>query len=221
MSLSAKFSMVNLSTPVQAADKDVMGSKAVDVALKQVEQQQERELTTKFSARMKASVRDIGQVDTMRHTILSHVATENYERAIEELRRYCDAKAAYPQFSVRSERYSKYAVDLINAVKAKRSFPGLHHLAMSKQQELFDRAMEHFDDLKATLRKIEQIDREVKLEDVRSTVLVVKAMIYSAFAVLVVGFLMEISRGVLPAAFVVVDSSFGELTNWLFDKLGL
>jgi uncharacterized membrane protein YccC len=198
-----------------------MGVKAVDVALKQVEQQQERELTTKFSARMKASVRDIGQVDTMRHTILSFVATENYERAIEELHRYCESKSAYPQFSVRSERYSKYAVDLINAVKAKRSFPGLQHLAMSKQQELFDRAMEHFDDLKATLRKIEQIDREVKLEDVRSTVLVVKAMIYSAFAVLVVGFLMEISRGVLPAAFVVLDSGFGDLTNWLFDKIGL
>ena len=31
---------------------------------------------------------------------------------------------------------------------------------MAKQQEMFDRAMDHFDDLKVTLKKIEQIDRE-------------------------------------------------------------
>jgi hypothetical protein len=195
-------------------------SKAIDVALKSAEQQQAKEITSKFSARLAASVRDTGQVDTMRHTILSHVAAEAYDRAIEELKEYIHGKADYPQFEQRAERYVNYAIDLINAVRAKRSFPGLHHLAMSKQQELFDRAMDHFEDLKATLRKVEGIDREVKVEDVRSTVLVIKAVIYCAFALLILGFLLEISRGVLPATFVVVDSAFGDITNWIFDKIG-
>jgi hypothetical protein len=195
-------------------------SKAIDIALKSAEQQQAKEITSKFSARLAASVRDTGQVDTMRHTILSHVAAEGYDRAIVELKKYIEAKSDYPQFEQRAERYVKYAIDLINAIRAKRSFPGLQHLAMSKQQELFDRAMDHFEDLKATLRKVEGIDREVKVEDVRSTVLVIKAIIYCAFAILVLGFLLEISRGVLPATFVVVDSAFGTMTNWIFDKIG-
>lgn len=195
-------------------------SKAIDVALKAAEQQAEKEITSNFSARMAASVKDVGQVDTMRHTILSHVAGENYERAIDELKNYMSSKDNYPQFRQRAERYVTYAIDLINAVRAKRSFPGAQHLAMSKQQELFDRAMDHFEDLKATLRKVEQIDREVKLEDVRSTVMVVKALIYCAFAVLVLGFLLEISRGVLPSLWVVIDSAFGDATNWIFDKIG-
>lgn len=197
-----------------------MSNRAIDIALKSAEQQQEKEMSTKFSARMQAAVKDIGQVDTFRHTILSMVAAENYEKAIEEIHRYIVSKSDFPQFKNRVERYSQYAIDLINAVKAKRSFPGLQHLAMSKQQELFDRAMDHFEDLKATLRKIEQIDRELRLEDVRSTVLVIKALIYSAFAVLVLGFILEISRGVLPAAWVVVDSVFGNMTNFIFDKIG-
>lgn len=197
-----------------------MGNRSLDIALKSAEQQQAKEMTTKFSARMAASVKDVGQVDTMRHTILTYVASETYDKAIEELKKYVTTKSEYPQFEARAERYVSYAIDLINAVKAKRSFPGLQHLAMAKQQELFDKAMDHFEDLKATLRKIEQIDREVKLEDVRSTILVVKAAVYCAFALLALGFLLELSRGVLPAIYVVVDSGFGNMTNWIFDKIG-
>lgn len=195
-------------------------SKAIDVALKAAEQQHSKEMTSKFSARMQASVKDVGAPDTFRHTILSYVAGENYERAIEEMKKYINSKSEFPQFKSRAERYTTYAIDLVNAVRAKRSFPGMQNLSASKQQELFDRAMDHFDDLKATLRKVEQIEREVRVEDVRSTVLVVKALIYSLFAISVLGFLLELSRGVLPTAWIVVDSTFGDLSNFIFDKLG-
>ena len=196
-------------------------SKSIDIALRAAEQQHEKELTAKFSARMQASVRDLGAVDSARHTILSHIATENYQRAIDELTAYYNSKVDFPQFEQRAQRYFTYAIDLINAIKAKRSFPGLQHLAMSKQQELFDKAMEHFEDLKLTVRKIEQIDRDTKLEDIRSTVWVVKAIIYCVFGLLVLAFLMELSRGILPAAWTVIDSTFGDVTNAIFDKLGV
>jgi hypothetical protein len=75
--------------------------------------------------------------------------------------------------------------------------------------------------LKATLRKVERIEAEVRLDDVRSTVWVVKASIYCIFALLVLGFLLELSRGVLPAATIVVDDAFGHVTNAVFDKLGM
>lgn len=195
-------------------------SKALDIALKAAEQQTEKELTSKFSARMQASLRDLGEVDSMRHSIITLVANENYQRAIDELQKYVDSKSDFPQFQVRTDRYIRYATDLIHATKAKRSFPGLQHLAMSKQQELFDRAMEHFDDLKQTLKKVEKIEKDVKLEDIRSTVWVIKALIYCCFALLVLGFLIEVSRGVLPAAMIVVDDLFGTFTNKAFDLLG-
>lgn len=196
-------------------------SKAIDVALKTMEQMHEREANTKLTSRMKKASEDAGAVDTFRNNVLSHVSTENYERAIEEIKAYQDSKSEYPLFRARAERYSNYAIDLINAIKAKRSFPGLQHLGMSKQQELFDRAMEHFEDLKATLRKVEQVDREVRLDDVRSTVWVVKAIIYSFFALVAVGILIEMSHGILPSLGIVVDDAASRVINHIFDSLGI
>ena len=193
----------------------------MDMALKIAEKHQDREMNSRIAAKMRASVQDAGHVDGLRATILGHVAGERYDGAIEDLKAYIDSKSEYPQFKDRAERYLNYAVDLVNAVKAKRSFPGMQHLSMSKQQELFDRSMEHFEDLKVTLRKVEQIETEVRLDDVRSTVWVIKALAYCVFGLLVLAFLLEVSRGVLPATQVVVDDTFGSMVNWVFDKIGI
>lgn len=196
-------------------------SQSLDVALKVAEAHQERELESKITARMRQSMRDNGDRDSTRAVILTNVAAENYAAALEEIRRYAESKNDFPQFRLRTERYLSYAVDLVNAIRAKRSFPGMQNLSMSKQQDLYDRAMSHFEDLKVTLKKVDLIEKEVKLDDVRSTVWVIKAIIYSVFAIFVLGFLLEVSRGVLPAAGIVVDDLFGSLTNALFDKIGL
>jgi hypothetical protein len=196
-------------------------SKSIDVALKVAESHIDREMNSKIAARMNASAGDSGGSDSLRNLILSSVASDNYLRAIEDLKAYHDSKSDYPQFKVRSERYLNYAVDLVNAIKAKRSFPGMQHLSMSKQQELFERAMEHFEDLKVTLRKVEQIEQEVRLDDVRSTVWVVKALVYCLFAFLTLAFIREASRGVLPSAIVVADSASDNLVNWVFNKIGM
>lgn len=195
-------------------------AKNLDVALKVAEVHQEREMNSKISARMRASVSE-GGANSFRAQVLSMVANENYAKAVDELRAFAESKHEFPQFHVRAERYLSYAVDLINGIKAKRSFPGLQHLSMSKQQELHDRAMDHFEDLKATLRKIDHIEKEVKLDDVRSTVWVVKAAIYCVFAILILGFLLELSRGVLPAASIVADDVASRTINFIFDKIGL
>lgn len=196
-------------------------SKAIDIAIKSAEKQSEREMNSRLAARMSENMKDKDNADSFHNTILALVANENYIRAAEEIQTYVESKSEFPQFKERASRYVNYANDLMNAIKAKRSFPGLQHLSMSKQQELYDKAMEHFDDLKLTLRKVEQIDREVRLDDVRSTVWVVKAAVYCLFAILVLAFFMDISRGLADSVYIVVDDAFGSLTNWFFDSLGI
>lgn len=173
------------------------------------------------SMKLKVSSEDLGRADSLRHTILTLVSEEDYPRAILRLKEFQESKHEFPQFSARAARYVSYATDLINGIKAKRSFPGVQALAMSKQQELLDRANEHFKDLTATLRKIEQIDREVRAEDVRSTVWVIKALMYGLVAILVVALMRELSRGVLPSAGIVADDFINRFTDWLFDTLGI
>jgi hypothetical protein len=195
-------------------------SKHLDVALKIAENHSDREMNSKIAARMRASAGDAGAPGSLRNRILTGVAVDNYERAINDLKESLESKNDYPQFKVRAERYLNYAVDLVNAIKAKRSFPGMQHLSMSKQQELFERAMEHFEDLKVTLKKVEIIEREVMLDDVRSTVWVIKAAVYCIFLFLLVAFVREASRGVIPSAIIVVDGASDNTVNWIFDKIG-
>lgn len=168
---------------------------------------------------LRVNKEDFGKADSLRHAVLTLVVAEEYPRAIARLKEFQEGRGDYPQFEARAGRYLSYAMDLIHGIKAKRSFPGVHALAMSKQQELYDRATEHFVDLTATLRKVERIDREVRAEDARSTVWIVKTVVLCLIAVMAVAFVREVSRGVLPSIHLVVDDAFDRTTNWLFDTL--
>lgn len=197
-----------------------MGAKAIDT-VKKAAVSQHQDINTRFNARMRASAADSGRMDTMKHTILSMVTGELYERAISALQTHLNSKDEYPQFKERASRYVDYSADLINAIKAKRSFPGLQNLAMAKQQELFERSMEHFEDLKITLKKIEQIDAEVRIEDVRSTVLVVKVTAICVFSILLLAFAIEVSRGLVPSLTFLTDKYLTGGMEWVLDKIGI
>jgi hypothetical protein len=171
--------------------------------------------------RLRIEPSQMGKADSLRHAVLMLINEEEYQRAIARLTEYEDTKLVYPQFAVRATRYMGYAADLINAIRAKRSFPGMENLAVTKQQELYDRAMDHVLDLVATLKKIEQIDRDCRAEDQRSTVWVVRAIMISICAIMIFGFYLEIQDGLLPTLGIVVDDALNHLTNALFDSVGL
>jgi hypothetical protein len=137
------------------------------------------------------------------------------------LRQYLNSRPQYPDFKDRSEKFVQYGVELIEAIRAKRSFPGWNALNMSKQKDLFEKALAHFEDLKATLIRIEAIEREVRIIDVRSTVWVMRACVYSVGALMIFAFLRELTGGILPSVNTVVESTTGQIVDFVFDKLKL
>lgn len=163
---------------------------------------------------------DMGLADTLRYNVICFVVEENYEKAIDELRRFQAADSPYPGFQERIERYISHAVDLVNAIRAKRKFPGVHSLTMAKQQELNDRFHEHFNELQYVLKKIEKIQNELKLEDVRSTVIVLKAIINAAFAIAICAFLLEAFTGLGNTAWLVANDILEKTTAWIFHVIG-
>lgn len=156
-----------------------------------------------------------------RNVILSLIIEEKYDEAIEDLRNYLISRPQYPDFKERSEKFVQYGVELIEAIRAKRSFPGWNALNMSKQKDLFEKALAHFEDLKATLIRIEAIEREVRIIDVRSTVWVMRACVYSVAALMIFALLRELTGGVLPSINSMIDSTTGQFVDFVFDKLKL
>lgn len=164
---------------------------------------------------------DFGQPDSFRYNILTWVLSEQYDAATESLRKFIDDPSEYPDFKEKVERFANHSIDLVYAIKAKRNFPGMSSLTRSKQQELRERFKEHFKELKWTLKKIEKIQHDLRIQDVRSTIYVVRAGWYAAASLAVVGFSLELMNGLGLTAWIVVDDILGRVTLWIADLVGL
>jgi hypothetical protein len=170
--------------------------------------------------KLKIDKAEMGRADTLRYNVIVFVVEENYDRAINELKAFLESDSEFPKFREKVERYVNYGVDLINAIRAKRKFPGIHSLTMAKQQEITDKFHEHFNDLKIVLKKIEKVQNELRMEDIRSTVYVIKAIVNASFLITILAFLLEGARGLLSSVYVVADDLVITILQFIFTKLG-
>jgi hypothetical protein len=174
-----------------------------------------------FNTDIEIDRKEMGKADTLRYNIVTFVVEENYDKAIQELQDFGNQKSEFPKFRERIARHISHGVDLINAIRAKRNFPGVKNLTMAKQQELNERFRDHFNELQHVLKTIEKIQVELKLDDIRSTVWVVKALTNAVFAIAAIAFIIEASRGLLFNFWVVAEDYMIKFTDWIFKAIGL
>lgn len=159
--------------------------------------------TRKFDLEVSGSAKDLGE---LQYSVLLSVSENRFPDALELLEKYQDMKSSYPQYNRRTEHLFKHAAELINAIEAKKNFPNIHALAHSKQEEIHQKALENWEDLKLSLRRLRTIERDMALSDARSSVWVVKAILFS--------FIVIISVFVVNEAF----RSFGKSFTMFLDE---
>ena len=164
---------------------------------------------------------DYGNTDSLRYLILTQVAEENYEKSIEDLRAFYLKESEYPTFKKKIERFINHSIDLIYAIKAKRNFPGVSQLTRAKQQELRDRFKDHFKELVYMLKKIEKIEKDLMIEDARSTIYVIRAFWFSVISLVLTWFLVEVFRGLAITGFVVITDYSEKLMDYVATLVGL
>ena len=157
---------------------------------------------------------EANRIDSLRMSILSNVVAENYEGAMDMVRNYVDAKDAYPAFQARVERYVNHCADLISAIQTKRHFPGMATLSLAKQQEIYEKVISHFEELKDNLKLIEKIERENKLIDVRSTVWVLRTLSVVVFAIVATTFVMDLRSGLLSSLIYTTGYYLDKVSTW-------
>lgn len=163
---------------------------------------------------------DLGKPDSLRYNILTWVLDERYDRAIEELKEYLEKPSEYPNFKDKITRFIHHSVDLIYAIKAKRSFPGINSLTRAKQQELREKFKEHFRELQYVLKVVEKIQTDLRVQDVRSTIYVVQALWIAGVSIVGLAFYLDMVHGLAKTAYIVFDESFGHAANWLAGMIG-
>lgn len=169
---------------------------------------------------VKSEAVDLGSGDSLRRHILTWVLEGRYEKAIDELRVYLDSNSQYPGLKDKVHRYVNHSIDLIHAIKAKRSFPGVNSLTRSKQFELREKFIEHFKELQYILKTVEKIEYDIRLNDVRSTVYVVKAIWLAGISIAILGFWIEIVNGLAKTSLTVADDGLVKLVEYIAGTIG-
>lgn len=137
-----------------------------------------------------------GKTNGLRHLVLSSVVDGNYDGAIKELRLYEDLNSNLPIFKNHTERYFSHCEELIRAIDSKFKFAESKSITRTQKQDLHAMVRKHFRALSDSLRQIETIENNIKVQDLRSTIWVVKATTISVTMLLMFFSVME-ARGQL------------------------
>lgn len=164
--------------------------------------------------------KDLGRSDSLRAKVVTLVREEAYDAAVQLLQDHLQAPTQFPKYPGRIRRYVEHCVDLVRAIEIKRNFPGINRLTAARQQDLKLKVKQHVDELIFCLKRIEAVEVSLRIEDVRSTVIVMHSIVLSSFAIAVVAFLSELSQGLLMTGVVVVDDLFQDAAQWLFNFIG-
>lgn len=179
------------------------------------------EVKEDLTLQLKEKTKEAGRIDSLKRTILSYVASESYESATDSLRGYVYGNSDFPQFRDRAERYVEHCCDLIQAIEVKRNFPGMSSLNFSRQQEIHEGVLRHFEELKSSLTSIQKIERELKLADVRSTTWFLKTLSNSLMVLASIAFISAINNGLGRSFLLVVDQVADQVSRSIMSLLGL
>jgi hypothetical protein len=182
--------------------------------------ERERSLALQRDIQIQLANQKLGKIDSLRHVVLKSVVSGDYEKAEFDLDRFIQLKKDYANFAPRTTGHFQHARELINAIRAKRNFPNKSALTMAKQQEILDHVLGHFEQLKSILHQIEKISREMALDDLRSTVILLRVFCYSILAIVSVAFALDFMVSIGQPMTIVFHDITNLMFQWLGPKLG-
>jgi hypothetical protein len=158
-----------------------------------------------------------GRLDGLRHTILSLVVEGKYDTAIAEISYYSTSEQKLPVFRMRAERFLNHCEELIRAVESKIKFCQTRTITRSQKHELYTMVVKHFNELTDSLKKIERIENDIRVNDLKSTVWVLKAFIMSVGCMIMFGMFREAILTMREPMLVVAT----DITNAIFRLIGI
>jgi hypothetical protein len=172
-----------------------------------LEQQRAELLQSQLKIQLRA--REAGKSASLRRIVLRYVVEAKYKDAAAVIDEYLEMKKMFPSLRSRCNTHAQHAKELINAVRAKRNFPNMQHLSMAKQQEVLDHALNHFEELKYTIKTIEHLVKDEAVKDIRSTVMIIRTLCWVVCAVLLTVFALEFSDSLMQP-FLIVFHDFAK-----------
>lgn len=173
-----------------------------------------------LDVRMKKFLSECGSPSSLTYSVASMVVAGSYTHAIKEMEMYVSLKSEYPDFIKFSERLIEQCTGLIGEIEEKRNTPGKENMTMAKIQVINDSVMKIFDRLEHLLNKIEKIEYNQRMNDLRSTLIVVRTLSWCVLSIVILAFILEVYNGLATTTGSVADDMITEAVDWTFTKVG-
>ncbi len=156
------------------------------------------------------------RVGSLSHRILSLIAYKSYQQGVQELQDYINMRSKeYSAFYLASHRYFLRIQSISMAVEKQRSAPNLENYPEAKKHEVYDLLKEYFKELRNQIKGVENAEYALRVEDVRSTVWVVRAMAFSVIGIFVLGFCLDLFTGSYSTIYYVVKGYYLTVCDWV------
>lgn len=175
------------------------------------------DLETQEDLEVRLSENISGRLDGLRHTILSLVVEGRYDTAIAEISFYANSDQKLQVFRTKAQRYLNHCEELIRAVESKIKFCNTRTITRSQKHQLYTMVMKHFHELTDSLKKIERIENDIRVNDLKSTVWVLKSFIMCVGVLIMFGMIREGVMTMKDPFMVVVNDS----VEFIFKMIGL
>lgn len=173
--------------------------------------------TSALEMRLKRALKESGSSNGLAHGVLNMVISESYEYAAKETGMYIASKSEYPMIEKYAEKYVEIAKQLISQIESQRGLPGLESLSMAKRQVINDGIVSCFNNLKEVLLKIENIEYNQRMSDLRSTLIVVKTFSWCVLGIVLLAFAQEMFTGLFQSALSTGDDLITKSVDWVFN----
>ena len=135
---------------------------------------------------------DHKNTEGFRHDILTMVSGGKYRAVLAEIEAFREEKKnKMPFFEVKSSRYFRYIIQLIEAIEEHKTIPNFDQLPAGQQKKVHEQVFGYFDELNNTLKRVEKVIHDLKVQDVRSTIWVLKTFSFCVAVILSVSAVVE------------------------------
>lgn len=175
------------------------------------------DIDTQEDLELKLSESISGRLDGLRYTILSLVVEGRYDTAIAEISFYANSETKLQVFRTKAQRYLNHCEELIRAIESKIKFCQTRTITRSQKHQLYMMVMKHFRELTESIKKIERVENDIRVNDLKSTVWVLKALIACVGFLVIFGMTKEAYQTMETPFLVVVNDS----VNFIFGLIGM
>lgn len=175
------------------------------------------DLSTQEDLEQKLSESISGRLDGLRYTILSLVVEGRYDTAVAEISYYANSERKLEVFRSKAQRYLNHCEELIRAVESKIKFCQTRTITRSQKHQLYVMVIKHFQELTDSLKKIERIENDIRVTDLKSTVWVLKSFIMCLGFLIIFAMVREAYLTMKEPSLVIVNDSI----EFIFRLVGL